>query len=209
VTWPEIVAALLVLLAACLAVDRALVYRTHRPVAAALMLLVFDPARPRHGLAGLLLYFSWPALSAWLAARAMLRRQLLAIVAGVVVLAYGYAQARGERETAGAFAAASVLSVALQATAVAAGWRRRFGVAARCVLVLLAGDVAALLGPIGAGGPPLTRAAGQWIVQWQAALVAGALAAVHIVAAWRPRRPPPAPPGRDGPYRAPPRCADG
>lgn len=75
---------------------------------------------------------------------------------------------------------ASIVAVAGQALTAALGAGRPLSLAGRCCLVLLAGDVAALGGPLGDHAAWPLRAERWWIAQWQGALVAAVLVALHL-----------------------------
>jgi hypothetical protein len=187
-SWAQPLAALLVVGAAVLAVDRALWDRAHRPLAAALALWMFDPLLPEVGPWAKAVSIGWPALSAALAVLVLMRLRLLALVAATLVAAYGLSQLRAGETPAAAALHASLFAVGIQVLAAVSACRRRFRLVDRCVLVLLAGDVAALAGPLGdARHLDLQRV--RWtITQWQVAATAGVLIALHIVASlWRAR----------------------
>lgn len=176
--WAEPVAALLVILASALAVDRALVSRAHRPVAFVLCVAMLEPLRPDAGLVAKFVCIGLHALSAWLAVRVLARARLLALAAGALVFVIG-ASRWSDWEAAPTWAA--VTSVIVQACVVLAVVpRRRLWLADRCVVALFAGDVAALL-----GAPTL---AAWWVVQWQAAAVALVLCLLHVHQALADRR---------------------
>lgn len=163
----EPAAALLVILAAALAVDRALVSRAHQPIAIALCVAMLEPLRPDEGMVAKVVCIGLHAISAWLAVRVLVRARLLALCAGALVFVVGASQ-WSDWEAAPTWAA--VTSAIVQGVAVLAVVpRRRLWLADRCALVLFAGDVAALLG-----------AAARWVVQWQAAAVALALCLLHV-----------------------------
>lgn len=182
----ELSAALLVILAAALAVDRTLVQRSHWPVAAALCLAMLEPLRPDAGTVAKVLCIALPALSAWLAVRVLARSGLLAFCALTLVLMVAASKwATWGSAPAWAFGT----SVTVQAVAVLAVTpRRRLLLADRCVVVLLAGDIAALLGPVGERAAPPIQHAAWWLVQWQAAAVALTLCLLHAHQALADRR---------------------
>lgn len=174
----EPAAALLVILAAGVAVDRALDAPAHRPLAGSLCLAMLEPMRPDEGTAARLLCLGLPALSAWLAVRVFQRVRLLALCAAALVLVVGSGAWRW-RGWDVALLASSGASLAVQAAS-ALMVRRRLWLADRCVLVLAAGDVAAMLGPLGERAPVEVQRLAWWIVQWQAASVAIVLCALHL-----------------------------
>jgi hypothetical protein len=187
VTWAECAAAWLVILAAVLAVDRTMVSRSHRPVAAVLCLAMLEPLRPDEGAAAKVLCLALPALSAWLAVRVLVRARLLATCAAALVFSVGAWRWSVAWDTAPVWASAA--SVAIQAAALlAVAPRRRLWLPDRCVLALFAGDVAALLGPLGERAAPPVQQATWWIVQWQAAAVAAVLCVLHVAQALADRR---------------------
>lgn len=186
-TWAEVVAAWLVILAAVLAVDRAMISRAHWPVAAVLCLAMLEPLRPDEGAAAKALCLALPALSAWLAVRVLARARLLAACAAALVFAVG--AWRGSIDWGTAPVWASATSVGVQAFSfLSVAPRRRLWLSGRCVVVLLAGDVAALLGPLGERAAPPVQRAAWWIVQWQAAAVALVLCLLHVHQALADRR---------------------
>jgi hypothetical protein len=182
----EFAAAVLVILAAALAVDRTMIQRSHWPLAAALCLAMLEPLRPDAGPVAKVVCIGIPALSAWLTVRVLARSDLLASCAFMLVLAVGSWRFD---DWAAAPTWALTTSVIVQALAVlAVAPRRRMRLADRCVLVLFAGDVAALLGPAGESAAPPVQQAAWWIVQWQAAAVALALCLLHVAAELAERR---------------------
>lgn len=186
--WVQPLAALLVVGAALLAVDRALWDRAHRPLAAALFLWMFDPALPEVGPWAEAVAIGWPALSAALAVLVLMRLRLLALVAATLVAAYGLSQLRAGETPGIAALHASLFSVGIQVLAVVPACGRRLRLPDCCAFVLLAGDVAALAGPLG-DARHLDLQRERWTVtQWQVAATAGVLVALHIVASlWRSR----------------------
>jgi hypothetical protein len=163
-----------------------MIQRSHWPLAAALCLAMLEPLRPDVGPVAKLLCLALPALSAWLAVRVLARSDLLALCAAALVLTAGLW--RLDDWTA-APAWALTTSVIVQALAVLIVVpRRRMRLADRCVLVLFAGDVAALLGPAGEHAAPPIQQAAWWVVQWQAAAVALALCLLHVAAELAERR---------------------
>jgi hypothetical protein len=186
VTWAEPAAAMLVILAAALAVDRAMVSRSHWPIAAALCVAMLEPLRPDAGAVAKAVCIGIPALSAWLTVRVLARSDLLALCAAALVLTAGSWRLD---DWAAAPTWALTTSVIVQALAVLiVAPRRRMRLADRCVLVLFAGDVAALLGPAGEHAAPPIQQAAWWVVQWQAAAVALALCLLHVAAELAERR---------------------
>ncbi len=186
-TWAEVSAAWLVILAAVLAVDRAMISRSHWPVAAVLCLAMLEPLRPDEGTAAKILCLALPALSTWLAVRVLARARLLAACAAALVFSVGAWRWSVDWDTAHAWASAA--SVGVQAVALfAVAPRRRLWLPDRCVLALFAGDAAALLGPLGERAAPPVQQATWWIVQWQAAAVALVLCALHVHQALADRR---------------------
>lgn len=184
--WAETAAAVFVILAAALAVDRTWVQRSHWPVAAALCLAMLEPLRPDVGPMAKVLCIGLPALSAWLAVYVLARSHLLALCAAALVLVAASWHLDSWTSAPTWALGTSVLLQALAVFAVAP--RRRLRLADRCVLVLLAGDVAALLGPAGERAAPPVQQAAWWLVQWQAAAVALALCLLHVAAELANRR---------------------
>ncbi len=185
-TWAEPAAAMLVILAAALAVDRAMVSRSHWPIAAALCLAMLEPLRPDAGAVAMVACIGLPALSAWLTVLVLARSGLLALCAAAQVLVI--ASWRFD-DWATAPTWALTTSVLVQALAVLAVVpRRRLRLPDRCVLVLFAGDVAAVLGPAGERAAPSVQQAAWWVVQWQAAAVALAVCLLHVAAELAERR---------------------
>ncbi len=169
-TWTASLCALLVMAAALLAADVADADRAHRPFAALLAVWMVDPLRPVDGSA---LADAWslalPALSALVAGLVWGRSLLTAAAcAGVVLL-----NATDELT-------ASIVSIAAQLLAVGGVAGRPLTLADRACFVLLAGDVAALGGPLGDRGAWAFKVERWWIVQWQGALVAAVLVALHL-----------------------------
>lgn len=184
--FAELAAALLVILAAALAVDRALISRAHWPVAAVLCVAMLEPLRPDAGPVAKVSCIGLHALSAWLAVQVLTRSRLLALCAAALVAAIG-AWASPTWDAAPVWAA--VTSVIVQALAVlAVAPRRRLWLSDRCVLVLFAGDAAALLGASGDVAPHAIKATLWWVVQWQAAAVALTLCLLHVHQALADRR---------------------
>lgn len=169
-TWTASLCALLVMAAALLAADVADGDAAHRPVATLLAVWMVDPLRPLDGSA-LAVWWMLALPSASVAAAALVfqRSVIAAVGAAVVVLAAGPS-----------LVAASLVAVVGQALAAALGAGRRLDLAGRCCLVLLAGDVAALGGPLGDVAAWPLRAERWWIAQWQGALVAAVLVAMHL-----------------------------
>lgn len=184
-TWAEVAAAWLVILAAALAVDRAMISRAHWPIAAVLCLAMLEPLRPDEGTVAKLLCLALPALSAWLAVRVLARARLLAACAAALVFAVGAWRWSIDWSTAPVWASAA--SVITQALALL-GVTRYLWLSDRCVLVLFFGDVAALFGPLGERSTPPVKTATWWVVQWQAAAVAAVLCLLHVHQALADRR---------------------
>lgn len=184
--WAETAAAVLVILAAALAVDRTWVQRSHWPVAAALCVAMLEPLRPDAGPVAKVVCVGFNVLSAWLAAYVLARSHLLALCAAALVLAVASWRLDNWISAPTWALGTSVLLQALAVLAVAP--RRRLDLAGRCVLVLLAGDIAALLGPAGEHAAPPVQQAAWWLVQWQAAAVALALCLLHVAAELADRR---------------------
>lgn len=184
--WATWSASLLVIVAAALAVDRAIVSTAHRPVALALCLAMLEPSRPDDGTAGRLLCIGLPALSAWLAVRVLVRSRWLALCGAAAVIACGLWRWGAWEEAPRWAAAASVLVQAVVVLAVVP--RCRLRLSERCVVALAAGDVAAFLGPLGIRAEPPVQQAMWWIVQWQAAAIAAALCGLHVAQTLADRR---------------------
>jgi hypothetical protein len=182
----EFAAAVLVILAAALAVDRTMIQRSHWPLAAALCLAMLEPLRPDAGPVAKVVCIGVPALSAWLAVRVLARSDLLALCAAalVVVVATWNLTPWDDAPTWARDASVAVQTIAVLAVAP----RRRLRLADRCVVVLLAGDIADLLGPAGQKAPHAIKVAMWWVVQWQAAAVALALCLLHVAAELAERR---------------------
>jgi hypothetical protein len=171
--------AALVTCAALLAVDRAFVHRAHWPLAALLGTWAVDPMLPASGGFAVAWTLALPALSAAVGVGLFARSALDGGSALVGVLVAGaVALHRGDPATAAIVA--SVVSLAAQALAAVLLAGRRLDLLDRCALVLLAGDVAALGGPLGDRCSWALRAERWWIVQWQGALVAAVLVAMHL-----------------------------
>jgi hypothetical protein len=170
VTWTASLCALLVMAAALLAADVADVDRTHRPIAALLAVWMVDPLRPVDGSAVAVWWaVALPALSVAAAALVLQRSRIAAVAAAAVVFLAGPS-----------LLTASMVAVVGQALTAALGAGRPLSLAGRCCLVLLAGDVAALGGPLGDVAAWPLRAERWWIAQWQGALVAAVLVAMHL-----------------------------
>lgn len=160
----------LVTLAALLAVVRATDDDAQWPLVPLLAFWSLDWARPVDASA---LAATWtialPAASAATAALVLQRSVFGALAWAAAVFLAGPS-----------LLAASVVAVLGQALAAALGAGRRLSLAGRCCLVLLAGDVAALGGPLGDVAAWPLRAERWWIAQWQGALVALVLIAMHL-----------------------------
>jgi hypothetical protein len=179
VTTAAVLCAALVGLAALLAlVVTARTDREHWPLAAALALYALDPLRPNVGAWALVL----PALSAALAVAVLARLPGLAPLATAAVLACGMAELDRSAAPARALLLACGVGVAIQGIAALSASKRRLALADRCVLVLLAGDVAALAGPLGDAARWEHQAERWWLAQWQGAAVAAVLVVLHAVA---------------------------
>jgi hypothetical protein len=170
VTWTASLCALLVMAAALLAADVADVDRTHRPIAALLAVWMVDPLRPMDGSTLAVWWMlALPAASVAVAALVFQRSVPGALGSALIVFLAGPS-----------LLTASIVSVLGQALAAALSAGRPLSLAGRCCLVLLAGDVAALGGPLGDVAAWPLRAERWWIVQWQGALVAAVLVAMHL-----------------------------
>lgn len=169
-TWTASLCALLVMMAALLAADVADGDATHRPIAALLAVWMVDPLRIVDG-SPLAAWWMLVLPAASVAASALVfhRSVPAAILWSVAVFVAGPS-----------LFTASAVSVLGQVVTVALGAGRRLTLAGRCCLVLLAGDVAALGGPVGDHVAWPLRAERWWIVQWQGALVAAVLVAMHL-----------------------------
>lgn len=163
--------AALVTCAAVLAVARADIDAAHRPIAALLAVWMLDPVRPVDGSA---LADVWaialPVASASAAMLVLGRSRFAALSAALLVATLG----------AGSPLLAVTASILVQGLAALDAARRRLDLSDRCCLVLLAGDVAALGGPLGDHAAWPLRVERWWIVQWQGALVAAVLVAMHL-----------------------------
>ena len=129
-----------------------------------------------------------PTMAAALAFLVLARLRIAAIAAAGLVLVAGGAELRRTGDPASALLLASVVSIVIQSLAALAASRRRLDLTDRCVLVLLAGDVAALAGPLGDLAGSDLQAARWWVAQWQAVAVALVLGAMHVAADLRERR---------------------
>jgi hypothetical protein len=183
VTSAAILCAGLVAIAAALAVGRATLDDDHGPIAALLLLYALDPLRPEHGGAAMTWALALPALSAGAAVAVLARARLGALIASTVVLGIGSAELQRSGSPASALLLASGLSVVAQAMAAIVASGRRLGLAARCALLLLAGDVAALAGPLGDIAHVELQRQRWWLAQWQGAAVAAVLCVLHLTAA--------------------------
>lgn len=163
--------AAMVACAAVLAFSRADVDVAHRPIAALIAVWMLDPLRPVDGSA---LADAWaialPVTSATVAALVLGRSRFVALAAATLVATLGI----------GSPLLAAAASILVQGLAALTAARRTLGLPDRCCLVLLAGDVAALGGPVGDHVAWPLRAERWWIVQWQGALVAAVLVAMHL-----------------------------
>lgn len=165
--------------AAALALGRATAERAHWPIAALLGAWAVDPMLPAVGGVAVAWALALPALSAAVGVGVFARSSLEAASACTVVLVAGIVSAH-RVDVASAVVAASAVSIAAQTLAAALLVRRRLDLVDRCALVLLAGDVAALGGPLGDRCSWALRAERWWIAQWQGALVAAVLVAMHL-----------------------------
>ena len=182
-TSAAILCACLVAIAAALAVGRATLDEDHGPIAALLLLYALDPLRPEHGGAAMTWALALPALSAATAVAVLARASLGALAASAAVLALGAAELRRSGSPASALPLASGVAVVVQAMAALAASRRRLGLADRCAVLLLAGDVAALAGPLGDIAHVELQRQRWWLAQWQGAAVAAVLCVLHLTAA--------------------------
>jgi hypothetical protein len=188
VTWPAILCALLVVGAALLAVDRAVMHRRHWPIAALACVWMLDPLRPNAGRWACVWALALPALSAGAAVMVLARAPRSALAALGLVLMAGGAELRRSGDPASALLLASALSLVAQALAALFAASRRLDLSDRCALALLAGDVAALAGPLADRASLDLQIDRWWLAQVQGAIVAGVLCALHIMAPMEQRR---------------------
>lgn len=186
VTYAAAMCAALVASSAVLAVARATLDDDHGPIAALLVLYALDPLRPETGAAAQVWALALPALSAAVAVAVLARMRLVALAVGAAVLAVGAAALRRSGDPASALLLASAVSVAAQVLATAEAAGRHMRLADRCALLLLAGDVAALAGPLGDVARLELQHDRWWLAQWQGAAVAAVLCVLHLTTA-RPR----------------------
>lgn len=187
-TWPAILCALLVVGAAMLAVDRAMREPWHWPIAALLCVWMLDPMRPDSGPWGRAWLLVLPALSAAVGSLVLMRSGVAGLVALGTTLLCGGSELRRSGDAASALLFASAVSLVAQAMAALVASRRRLAFPDQCALALLAGDVAALAGPLADVASVRTMHDRWWLAQVQAAIVAGLLCALHIALPIRGRR---------------------
>jgi hypothetical protein len=160
----------LVTCAAVFAVARAAADEAHWPLVPLLTVWALDPSRPVDASA---LASTW-ALALPAASAATGALVLQGSVPGALLWACAVFVAGPSLLTV------SIVSVLGQALAAALSAGRPLSLAGRCCLVLLAGDVAALGGPLGDHAAWPLRAERWWIAQWQGALIAAVLVAMHL-----------------------------